>query len=130
MYLFLLGLLAGILLMVLIRGFTSGYEPSSIFASAGTTEEVQRIYDEEISRLTSEVNKSIGDAPTPEVAEKAAADLRDKIANLSGEATKAFAKVAPAPKQVTESSAPAPGPAPEAQVQTAPQTSTYEVEPY
>lgn len=128
MYQFLLGFLAGILLMILVRSFTSGYEPANIFASANTTEEVQKIYDEEIARLTGEVNKNMGDAPTPEVAEKAAADLRDKIANLSGEATKAFAKVAPTPKQVTtESSAPAPAPAPEA---PAPQTSTYEVEPY
>lgn len=127
MYLFLLGLLAGILLMILVRRFTSGYEPADVFVSANTTEEVQKIYDEELARLTEETNKTIGDA-TPETAEKAAAELREKIAELSGEATKAFARVAPAPKQVTtESPAPAPSPAPEA---PAPQTSTYEVEPY
>ena len=136
MYRFLLGFLLGVLLTILFRKLTSSYEPGDIFAVAKTTEDVQKIYDQEMARLTNQANANLG----AEDVDKAAAELRNNIANLSGEATKAFARVAPPPAPaatpapvVTETQAPAPAPemaqAP-APTMTAPAVSMYEPEPY
>lgn len=131
MYRFLLGFLLGVLLTILFRKVTSSYEPGDIFAVAKTTEDVQKIYDQEMARLTNQANANLG----AEDVDKAAAELRNNIANLSGEATKAFARVAPPPAPaatpapaVMETQAPAP--APEMAAPMAPAVSMYEPEPY
>ena len=139
MYRFLLGFLLGVLLTILFRKVTSSYEPGDIFAVAKTTEDVQKIYDQEMARLTNQANANLG----AEDVDKAAAELRNNIANLSGEATKAFARVAPPPAPVASpASAPAatpapavmetqaPAPAPEMAAPMAPAVSMYEPEPY
>jgi hypothetical protein len=138
MYKVLLGFLLGVLLMILLQKVTSGYEVSNLFAAASTTEGVQKIYDDEITRLTNQVNTNLGDA-TPESVQKAGEELRSNIAELSAQATKAFSRVASVPA-VSSSPGPAPeAPAPEVmmapeapapEVMMAPEVSTFEPEPY
>lgn len=126
-----IGLVVGIILAVMYaRVFRrpSYYETATMFDSATTSDEVQKMYDEAVSLAINEVNTNIpGKGEGVDVA-NVGNDLQMKIADISAAATKAFARVAP--KNVATSPAPAPQVMEATPPAPAPQTSTYEIEPY
>jgi len=73
----------------------SGYEPASLFASANTMEEAQKIYDDEMAKLMTTANSAMEGTTDKAIAEKLAADLKENIASLSAEFTKVSGKFPP-----------------------------------
>lgn len=129
-----IGLFFGIIITFLVMiGRESYFETGTMFDSATTTDEVQKIYDETVARLVNEANANIPEKNEGVDVSKVGEDLQAKIADVSAAAMKAFTRVAPK-TPVAVSPAPetpaAPAPAPETPAAPAPQTSTYEVEPY
>jgi len=129
-----IGFFAGVILMLLYTKFfsrSSFYETATMFDSATTSDEVQKMYDEAVASVINEVNTNIPAKNEGVDVSKIGEDLQLKIADISAAATKAFARVAP--KTVTQAPSPAPeapAPSPPQEPSPSPQTSTYEIEPY
>jgi hypothetical protein len=104
---FIIGFLFGVLVILLWRR-VSGYEAASVFSSATTMAQAQKIYDDEMARLMTAANSAMEGTTDKAAAEKMAAELKDNIAALSAEFIKVSGKFPPEPAPPAAPAAPEP----------------------